>query len=476
MPSPTCPPSAATATRVRWWALALLATCPVVAFAQARPAVSTVVAFAGSTVGANPIKGPDGALYGVTAVGNLVTGGLVYRLQADGSKIDTLHQISANDANNPLGGLLLGSDGLLYGTTRFGPFSELNSAGTVFRIKTDGTGFTVLHKFKTSTPNAQGDSVNEDGIYPETELVEGPDGYLYGVTPLGGPNGTGVAYRMSRDGTSFAVLHAFAAVAVDASGNKVVPVTNADGVGPAGPLLVGADGFLYGTTPKGGANASGTIFRLRLDGSGFEVLRAFASLPTGSSSAVPTNADGSAPSAGLTDGQDGRVYGVAGLGGSLGYGTLFAFDPVGGVFSVLHNFDGGKGSQPTGELLLAQDGKLYGTTAAGGTDDGGKPSVFGTLFSISRDGTGFANLHNFDSKDGAYPTGQLVQLNATAVIGMTPSGGRCGRGVVFQYSTTGAVVDGITNCGQKKDGGGATGPALLLLLAAAAGLRRRLAR
>ena len=53
-------------------------------------------------------------------------------------------------------------------------------------------------------------------------------------------------------------------------------------------------------------------------------------------------------------GDDGRLYGVASAGGSKGLGTVFAYDPVGGVFTVLHNFDGNKGAQPSGELLLAQ--------------------------------------------------------------------------------------------------------------------------
>lgn len=468
MSSMSRPQSVAVVRRVRRWLVAALALCPAVTFAQSSPAVSTVVAFSGSTVSATPTRGSDGALYGATAVGSYITGGLIYRLQANGSAITTQYQISPIDGNNPAGGLLLGSDGLLYGTTKFGSITEINSSGTVFRVASDGSGFTVLHRFKSYTENSLGDAVNEEGVNPETELVEGPDGFLYGVTPVGGPNATGVVFKVSRDGTSFSVLHAFGAVTVGSDGKKVVPVTNPDGIGPVAPLLVGADGYLYGTTAVGGANSSGTIFRLGLDGSGFEVLRTFPALPSGT--ATPgTNTDGAQPVAGLTDGKDGRLYGVASFGGSVGYGTLFAFDPVGRVFSVLHNFDGSKGAQPTGELLLGQDGRLYGTTASGGTDNGGKSTLFGTIFSIARDGSGFTSLHSFGSKDGAYPTGQLLQLDASTFIGMTPSGGKCGRGSVFQLSLTGASVDGITNCGQKKDsGGGTTAPALLLLLAAAA--------
>jgi uncharacterized repeat protein (TIGR03803 family) len=170
---------------------------------------------------------------------------------------------------------------------------------------------------------------------------------------------------------------------------------------------------------------------------------------------------------------------VANLGGSTGGGTIFAYDPVGGVFSVLHNFNGTGGSQPSGELLLSLDGKLYGTTASGGTNASGAGTFFGTIFSIARDGTGFASIHSFSGDDGANPTGRLLQLNATTFVGITQTGGRCSEGVVYQLSLTGAEATGITNCGRRNNrdnGGGGMAPALLLLLAAAGLARRTSAR
>ncbi len=59
----------------------------------------------------------------------------------------------------------------------------------------------------------------------------------------------------------------------------------------------------------------------------------------------------------------------------------------------------------------------------------------------------------------------MVQLDANTFVGVATGSGRCGQGVIYQLSLTGATVDGITNCGQRRNsGGGATGPALLLLL------------
>jgi uncharacterized repeat protein (TIGR03803 family) len=456
--------------------LAFVAVLPAAAFAQSStPAVSTLAALSGSQTYATPVLGPDGALYGVTSTINIVTGGLVYRLAVDGSKIETVYQLKVEDGYSPFGGLLLAADGRLYGTTTLGAANQVNSTGTVFRLAPDGTGFTVLHRFQSYTSfNSIGSPVNTDGANPEAELIEGSDGYLYGVARTGGPNGNGAVFKLGKDGTGFAVLHAFGATT---SASNATPVTNADGIGPVGALVQGADGYFYGTAARGGATGSGTIFRVRFDGTGFAVMRTFPVLTQASSSDPFINADGAVPLAGLTDGRDGRLYGVASAGGSKGLGTVFAYDPVGGVFTVLHNFDGNQGAQPSGELLLGQDGKLYGTASTGGTNDSGNATLYGTIFSIARDGTGFTSIYSFKGSDGSTPTGRLLQLNPTTFVGITQSGGRCSQGTVYQLSLTGATTKGVTNCGRKNDsGGGAVAPALLLVILVAGLVRRATVR
>ncbi len=472
MPLTSRPRPRAVASLASRCLLALIAALPASVLAQSTtPAVSTLAAFSGSQAYSSPVRGPDGALYGVTAAVNFITGGLIYRLAADGSKIDTLYQLKVEDGYSPFGGLLLASDAKLYGTTSLGGASVGNASGTVFRIAPDGTGFTVLHRFQAFTAtNSLGNPVNVDGANPESELIEGSDGHLYGVARTGGPDGNGTVFKLTKDGSSLTVLHAFGATT---SAATVRPATNADGIGPLGTLVQGADGYLYGTAASGGAAGNGTIFRVRLDGTGFEVLRTLPVLTQATSTDPFTNADGAVPLAGLTDGQDGRLYGVASAGGNKGLGTIFAYDPVGGVFSVLHNFDGNQGAQPSGELLLGQDGKLYGTALTGGTAPNNGASPYGIVFSIARDGTGFASIYDFEGSDGAGPTGRLQQLDASTIVGVTQSGGRCSQGTVFQLSLTGATTKGVTNCGRRNNsGGGAIAPALLFVLLAA-GLARR---
>ena len=53
-------------------------------------------------------------------------------------------------AISPAGGLLLASDGLLYGTTKFGKASQIDGAGTIYQIAASGSGFQVIHRFAAS--------------------------------------------------------------------------------------------------------------------------------------------------------------------------------------------------------------------------------------------------------------------------------------------------------------------------------------
>ena len=460
---------------LRALACASLLAVPFAACGQAAtPAVSTLVAFSASDPNGGIVVGADGGLYGTTSSASSVTGGLIFRSSADGSSVKTLHQMSTSEAYAPLAGLLVGSDGLLYGTTSLGAVGiTANTTGTVFSIKTDGTGFTILHRFESwSVSNVDGNPKNADGAYPETALIEGSDGFLYGVARAGGPEGTGTVFKVSRDGTSFKVLHAFGAVTSDAN---AAATTNLDGASPLGVLLQGADGFLYGTTSVGGVNGRGTIFRVGTDGSGFQLQYVFAALPASGSPLA--NVGGASPLAGLTDGQDGRFYGVSSGGGTNGIGTIFAFDPVGRVFSVMHNFEESNGDTPAGAMILGLDTRLYGTTAFGGTASNGNTSTY-ALSSPSRATALDSRALQLRWLAGLQSEGRLLQTSATTLIGVATDAGRCGQGTIYQYSSTGATVVGDTGCGQKKSnkGGGTTTPALLLLmgtLGLARAIRRR---
>ncbi|HVN41283.1 MAG TPA: choice-of-anchor tandem repeat GloVer-containing protein [Steroidobacteraceae bacterium] len=433
--------------------------------------MSTVDAFSGSVSSGNLILGTDGALYGVNyTVSASVTGGVIYRAAVDGSAIITLHQLDPTEGVSPRGGLLQASDGYLYGTTQYGGHTTLYTTGTIYRIAPDGANFSIIFRFDDYTSlNANSGPINVDGAYPQCELIEGSDGALYGVTTAGGPNGTGVVFRVSKDGTGYQVLHTFGAITSPAG---VTPITNDDGATPTGALVDGKDGNLYGTASAGGENGRGVIFRLAYDGSNFAVIYEFSAANSSTNTGLLTNSDGVIPLAGLLDADDGFLYGVASQGGSIGYGTVFAVSRDGQVFNVLHSFGGADGSEPKAALLLGADGKLYGTTASGGTDSKGGSTLYGTIFSIGRDGAGFSSLWSMDGKNGITPLTKLVQISNTVFEGTNSTGGNCSAGTIYRLSLSGDTITGSTGCGYKRSTG-AVDPGLVLLLGGLGLARRR---
>src|SRR2546430_11277911 len=145
----------------------------------------------------------------------------------------------------------------------------------------DGTGYAVLHNFGTAS---------NDGQNPAAALLLASDGIFYGTTPLGGSAGFGTMFKVTKTGSSYsyAVLQSFQGA-------------TGDGAMPLAPLIEGAsDGFLYGMTSAGGLTDSGTLFKLRKNGTGYSLLHNFQN----------TGTDGQIPSAALREGSDGILYGT----------------------------------------------------------------------------------------------------------------------------------------------------------------------
>ena len=110
----------------------------------------------------------------------------------EGSGFAQLHSFSGGEGATVRNGVILASDGLLYGTTYVGGTANL---GVVYRVSLDGEGFEVLHHFTPAT----------GGTAPVARVIEGVDGRLYGTTSTGGAKGRGVVYRLERDGSGYQV-------------------------------------------------------------------------------------------------------------------------------------------------------------------------------------------------------------------------------------------------------------------------------
>jgi len=185
-------------------------------------------------VGGDPqslIMGNDGKFYGTTLSGGPNHAGDIFRLWWPGASLDEPHAFTSE--TQIYGRLLQGSDGNLYGTINsFGGAC----CGAVFSLEKDGAyRFRIIATF---------DGTN--GSYPQSGLVEGPDGSFYGTTASGGANNDGTIFRVTPDG-QLTTLVSFERAST--------------GSWLAFDLALENDGHLYGSTLLGGQYDNGTIFR-----------------------------------------------------------------------------------------------------------------------------------------------------------------------------------------------------------------------
>jgi uncharacterized repeat protein (TIGR03803 family) len=143
--------------------------------------------------------------------------------------------------------------------------------------------------------------------------------------------------------------------------------------------------------------------------------------------------DGALPYCTLIDGKDGTFYGTTVAGGISNYGTVFKLSQDASRYGILHYFINTDGSNPYVGLTLGSDGMLYGTTYGGGT------SNFGTVFTLAKDGSGFAVLHSFTGgADSKNPEAALVEGSDGALYGTTYFGDSAHRGTIFKLNKDGS--------------------------------------
>ena len=294
----------------------------------------------GAVANAGLIQATDGKFYGTTGAGGINNNGTIFKITRAGL-LTTIYRFCSvsgcQDGALPEAGLLQASDGNFYGTTDGG---GAYGHGTVFKLTKAGV-LTTLVDFNT---------VN--GMNPTFgSLIEGADGSVYGTTVNGGAHegcgiglGCGTVFRTSLRG-NLTTVYSFCAQS-----------NCADGSSPSG-LMLGTDGYLYGTTTDGGLG-SGTVFRITGPGK-LTTLHAF------------NFTDGAYPNARLVQATDGNFYGTTAEGGANGLGgTVFEITSE-GAFSTLYNFcskaNCADGNGAFSGLVQATNGALYGVTFAGGT-------------------------------------------------------------------------------------------------------------
>ncbi|MBS1508324.1 MAG: gliding motility-associated C-terminal domain-containing protein [Bacteroidetes bacterium] len=380
------------------YAVAVALLLPIGAMAQ----YTTLLDLGGTANGANPCGTPITVgtyLYGMTTAGGASNNGTIYKIKTDGTGFTKVFDFNGTNGSQPNGSLY--SDGTyLYGMTSHG---GANGNGLIFRIKPDGSGYSDLLDF----------SYSSNGGYPNGSLIS--DGtYLYGMTTQGGPSGAGTIFKIKADGSGYTNLLNF---------------TGTNGGYPYGDLLLSGSA-LYGMTSQGGASSGGTLFTINTDGTGFNTYYNFSS--------------GSSPRGSLiTDGT--YLYGLTYRGGNNNYGELFKFKLDGsGTITDLFDFDiSTSGAYPLGTLTF--DGtSFYGmTTQSVGHN--------GTIFKVGTDGTGFTKLLDVDLyANGSGSQGTLLWDGSTTLYGVrsginTNFSGLGYIGALFKINTDGSNYTSLFN-------------------------------
>jgi uncharacterized protein (TIGR03437 family) len=244
-------------------------------------------------------------------------------------------------------------------------------------------------------------------------LVQGSDGNLYGTTSAVNRSSE-LIFKLTPNGVFTAVYQFTASSAV--------------GTNTRGGLLQLTDGAFYGTTGIGGAKGFGTIFKAAADGT-VTPLYAFGTNST----------DGTGSASGLLLASDGNFYGTTMFGGHNNLGTVFRCTP-GGQYTTLYSFgtQANDGGGPTGRLIQAKDGNIYGTTSG---ITGYLLNTSSTVFRITTAGV-FTTLHTFGGQASfpVVPYAGLIQGSDGNFYGTTQPGVEKQFGTVFRMNAAGTVT------------------------------------
>ncbi len=314
--------------------------------------IKVLYAFTGDSDGSNPFSGlvmdSQGNLYGTTpsggTFGECSTGcGVVYEVTPEGKEL-VLHSFYGPDGIVPMSGLYRDAQGNLYGTTT----SEggLYGGGTVFEL-TNFFGFATLYAFEGGS----------DGAAPYAGVTMDNMSNIYGTTSFGG--GIGLSTTRRNNGTAFEITRTGAKETLHSFSGGL------DGAIPDGVLAWNPVGGLFGTTSTDGKYGCGTVFQIIPDGKE-KILHEFSGTP-----------DGCTLWAGVSLDAKGNIFGTTVGGGEYGFGAVFVITPS-GQEKILHSFTGSDGSSPFGGLVVDGKGNIYGTASSGGAYG------FGTIFEITQ--------------------------------------------------------------------------------------------
>jgi uncharacterized repeat protein (TIGR03803 family) len=327
-------------------------------------------------------------LYGLTSRGGHANHGTFFEFDPATRAISVKINFQGKaEGFSPMPGFAQMGGGKMYGVTRFG---GANSGGTIFEFDATTDEYKKLFDFNNNT-----------GVNPQTPLLAGINGKLYGSTRSanGGAAVSGTLFEFDPQTSAFKTIWYMSV----AEGNSINHQ-----------LAQSKTGKLYGMMAYGGANSQGVLFELDLVTRAYRRLVDFSPEKGVNITAAPMIAS------------NGKIYGTTREGGANNLGVLFEYDLVTDTYSVKHNFSTGTGTRPEC-ILLEVDGKLWGMTTDGAPAPNG---VYGVVFQYDLATSTYTNKARFES---ANSYGKFLMGANGKLYGLTNTGGRFGTGVIVEY-------------------------------------------
>jgi uncharacterized repeat protein (TIGR03803 family) len=377
-----------------------------------------ILDFDGQDKGAEPmgslLEGNDGKLYGTTASGGANDDGVLFSYDITENVFAKVIDFeSMVTGAMPVGSLLQLSDGIMYGMTTFGGASD---DGLIFRFDPETSQYSILVEFDEAIT----------GSNPVAGLVSTPNGKVYGITPDGGPSGIGLLFEFHPQTSTFS--------------EKVIFTS----VWEAGRVCLAAnDGVLY-WVPEPELHSPPWVISYDPENDIYK-RGTFASVGSREPSLYFNS---------IFQASNNKLYFIANATQNdiRNENILYEYDPENDEFTSYFKFSGIEtGEFPHGSLLQALNGMLYGTTFIGGAYH------LGVIFKIDPETNNYTKLIDFERESGgAKPNGGVVQADNLKLYGLTSEGGLYNKGVLYELDinteTFTKLVDFDGDNGENPDG------------------------
>lgn len=346
----------------------------------------------GDGINCRLVEGLDGSLYGTAYFGGTSNDGTLFKVSLSG-QVTVLVTFNGQNGSIPRNDLARGNDGNLYGTTAGGlngpllykltpegVFSSLWSGSRLNNIQLAFGDSSDIYGLRPDGPlSAYGEiyKVSQAGVYtslagfdsPELHdpqnLVRGLDGCFYGISSLAGGYSPGVFFKYCPEGQLIKIA-------------EIGLVSHQ--------LIASRDGGFIATLPGNSDGSFASIFKITTTGTVTKL--------------VTLDGTSGRQLKDVTESPDGTLFGVTHNSATSKFGTVFKVSPTGVVQTLLSFSSQEQGRNPSGELLKALKGDLYGITPVGGDEKAG------TIFKIRTNGI-YSRVFSFDSQTGT-PSGGLA--------------------------------------------------------------------